>query len=67
MNSNEEQLIRAVSYGNLDYVRSLLPRKVNPNIADIDGRTPLFIASSEGRVKIVQELLLNKADPNIPR
>ena len=34
---------------------------------EIDGVTPLFIASNQGRTQVVETLLFAGADPNIPK
>ena len=43
----------------------MLDQKANPNIK-IDNQTPLFIASQEGELNLVEILLNAKANPNIP-
>ncbi|KAH8727039.1 ankyrin repeat protein, partial [Phaeosphaeriaceae sp. PMI808] len=48
--------------GYLGSLRSLLESKIDINIKDIRGRTPLHTAILSGEVKIAEELMLRKAD-----
>ncbi|CAK4343564.1 unnamed protein product [Aphanomyces euteiches] len=47
----------AAGTGNTDLVRKILAEGANVNVADYDQRTPLHIAASDGRVKVVEMLL----------
>jgi ankyrin repeat protein len=60
-------LINNVSEGNLNQVRSLLRAGANVNTRrDTDGVTALFIASQNGHVEVVRELLQhNRLDVNL--
>ena len=62
MTDNEVRLFFAVQYGDLKTIRVLQALKVSLTIKDIDNRTPLHVAASEGYLNIVQYLLLQKAD-----
>jgi len=50
-------------YGPLDCVKKLLER-VDPNVKDVFGRTPLHLAVMVGRRDVVELLLSRGADPN---
>jgi len=39
---------------------------LDPNAKNVDGRTPLFVASASSNAKMVDVLLTHRADPNIP-
>ena len=58
MTDNEVRLFFAVQYGDLKTIRVLQALKVSLTIKDIDNRTPLHVAASEGYLNIVQYLLL---------
>ena len=45
-------------------VRTLLAANADVNAKDLDGRTPLIVASQEGYVEVVRTLLAAKADVN---
>ena len=63
----ETALFYASFVGNTKAVKILLPL-VSPDIImmqDYSGRTPLWIASHQGHIRVVQQLLRAKADPNI--
>jgi|SRR3990167_814080 len=64
-------LFEASENGNLDRVRELLTGvdgtvRVDPNIEDEYGQTPLLSASACNCLEVVKELLREGADPNIP-
>ena len=61
---NAALFIALVSSNSLQ-LRRLLKQKADPNIT-IDNATPLFIASQEGELNLVDILLKANADPNIP-
>jgi ankyrin repeat protein len=56
-------LFDAVWYGDAELVGAIL-RRVDPNVRDAYGRTPLHIAALRGFVEIVRLLLQHGADPN---
>ena len=64
----ETALFWASCVGNTKALKALLPL-VSPDIIIIqnhNGYTPLWIASIEGHIGVVVQLLKTKADPNIP-
>jgi ankyrin repeat protein len=64
--TRSKELLRAVQKAALADVRELLKAGVDPNLKeDRDGRTLLMLASLEGRLEIVSELLRSRADPNL--
>jgi ankyrin repeat protein len=54
----------AARVGYVEKVKALLENGVNVDTKDDDGWTPLSVAIREYRVKVVELLLANKADPN---
>ena len=52
--------------GHSNVVEALLQAKADPNISMNDGKTPLYFASLNGNLPIVEQLLLMKAKPNTP-
>ena len=59
-----KQLIHCRS--NADVATVLLQDGANPNLADLEGRTPLIIAASKGKTSTVQVLVDDqKTDLNI--
>ena len=61
MNRN---LFNAAKNGDLEAVKLLLDRGIDPNLEDRRGWTALMIGSQNRRLKIVKELLNRGADPN---
>jgi len=55
----------AAIYDRTDFVALLINQGVDCNLADEGDETPLIVASSYGRVKIVQQLLEAGANPHI--
>jgi len=64
---NESPLSVASYFGQTNVVQFLLSKRVSLNHKDIDGCTPLFLASSEGHVGVISLLLKAKADPLVCR
>ena len=64
MTDNQVRMFYAVYYGDLNTIRVLQALKVSVLISDLDNRTPLHIAASEGNLNIVQYLLFQKSDVN---
>ena len=65
MNKKEKRLISAVLDENINQVEKLIRKKVNINVIDEEGRTPLMRASWRGFVKIVNILVEAGAEVNI--
>lgn len=61
----ERSLLRAVSTGNLEKVKSLLAAGVDVNARDKDGNTVLMWAASDGYAGIVKLFLDQGADVNV--
>lgn len=62
---NEERLSQveaAVVAGDLEAIRTLIDRGLDPNITSYDGLTPLHLAAAEGSVQIINLLLGLDAD-----
>jgi len=57
-------LVDAVRRGDVQEVARLLAAGANPNVKDLDGRTPLHIAAEQSRADLVELLLRHGADPN---
>uniref|UniRef100_A0A8B9SWK9 Inversin n=1 Tax=Anas platyrhynchos TaxID=8839 RepID=A0A8B9SWK9_ANAPL len=51
--------------GNADVCQILIENKINPNVQDYAGRTPLQCAAYGGYINCMVVLLENNADPNI--
>ena len=51
------KLFTAAANGDLDTIKACIEAGISPNIADYDHRTPLHIASSEGRLNAINYLL----------
>jgi len=62
--NNESLWKSACRYGNLKKVKILLENGVDVNKYTSDGKTPLILASENGRPEIVKILLKNGADIN---
>ena len=54
----------AASRGDCDQLRRLIDSRVDPNVADYDGRTALSLAASEGHLECIEYLLSRFADIN---
>jgi len=64
--SNEDPLLDiAAAYGDRDFAEVLLANKVDINVKDNKGLTPLHWAAAQGHNDVVALLLANKADVNI--
>ncbi|XP_078036050.1 transient receptor potential channel pyrexia [Augochlora pura] len=50
--------------GNVELVKALLDKNVNPSTRDCDGRTPLHLSACAASVKILEELLKYGANPD---
>ncbi|MCW3051269.1 MAG: Ankyrin, partial [Chthonomonadales bacterium] len=59
-----KSLLAAAQEDDLDGVRKLLAKGVNPNAADKFGYTPLMLAALRGELEIVRALLLHGAKPD---
>ena len=55
----------AAKRNTVDILKILLSSGGNPNLADMGGRTPLFLASKLGCLASVKMLLAHGAKPNI--
>jgi ankyrin repeat protein len=55
----------AAYWGNIDVVKLLLERNVDPNIKNKFGRTPLHMAAFWGHDDVVKLLLVRGADPTV--
>ena len=60
-----ERLYNAVRESNLENVKNLLDSGVNPNIENMEGKTPLYWAAYTKNDKILKLLLAKGAEPNI--
>ncbi|XP_034936938.1 uncharacterized protein [Chelonus insularis] len=60
----ETCLLVACWLGQYEVVKLLLERGTNISARDGSGRTPLHLAASAGRMKIIEELLKHGANPN---
>lgn len=58
------ELIWAASLGDISFIRRALARGLRLDIGDYDHRTPLHLASAEGRSQIVSYLIAHGVDPN---
>jgi len=59
-------LAHAAKYGTVEMIKVLLDAKIDPNPKDLDGRTPLFLATKARRLSIVKTLLgRDDVDPEI--
>jgi hypothetical protein len=59
------RLHASVHFGVVEYVEATLQQKPDVNARGRDGRTPLHLASAEGKQAIVKILLQAQANPNI--
>ena len=50
---------------NVEFLKSCLARRVNPNIQSYDGLTPVHIAASWGLSETLELLLLHGGDPDV--
>jgi len=57
-------LVDAVRRGDVQEVARLLAAGANPNVKDLDGKTPLHIAAEQCNADIAELLLKHGADPN---
>ena len=55
--TQELDLIKASGDGDIEKIKKLLEKGVDPNVQDLPGNTPLIAASKNGHVKVVRELL----------
>jgi len=64
-NTSKEQndLIYASYLGNLQHVKDLLHKNIDPDTENKFHITPLYTASEQGHLKVVEELLKAGADP----
>ncbi|KAK9294743.1 hypothetical protein QLX08_010729 [Tetragonisca angustula] len=61
----EHRMRMAAATNNTIMMRDLLNSGVSPNCCDVQGRTPLHLASCRGYTEMVRLLLQHGADPNI--
>ncbi|KAF3422019.1 hypothetical protein E2986_09298 [Frieseomelitta varia] len=61
----EHRMRMAAATNNTIMMRDLLNSGVSPNCCDVQGRTPLHLASCRGYTEMVHLLLQHGADPNI--
>ena len=54
----------AASRGDVEQLRRLIESRVNPNVADYDGRTAMSLAASEGHINCIEYLLSQFAEVN---
>ena len=64
-NNNQQQLIQAAKYGNIEEVKKLLTHGTNINAKDKNGDTALILATYEGNLEVVKLLVDHGADVNI--
>lgn len=65
-NSDWNLLLWASYLGKEDVIEILLDNNADPNIRDIDGRTPLMVATSNAKINVIKLLFNNpKTDVNI--
>jgi uncharacterized protein len=57
-------LMVAAERGRLDFVKSLLDHKADPNVAGRDGSTALMLAAENNQPEILKLLISRGADPN---
>ena len=62
--AGQSALVTAIAAG-IDEVETVLSRKADPDATDDDGFSALALASSEGRIQMVEALLTHHADPNL--
>jgi ankyrin repeat protein len=62
--SLEDELIEAVTRGDLVAIKTVLDKGANVNAKDVEGSTALMVAANEGQVQIVRLLLKKGADVN---
>ena len=65
LNNEEKNLLQKTREGDTACVQYLIDYKVNVNVQDENGMTPLMIACQAGHTDLVEEFLKAKADVNI--
>jgi ankyrin repeat protein len=63
---DEKKLLDFVETEDLEGVKKLIGQGVNINTQDVDGNTPILIASASGNIPIVNALINANADINKP-
>lgn len=57
-------MCEAAASGDEEFLKLLMANDVDPNLGDYDARCPLHIAAAEGQDKVVELLLVSKANVN---
>ena len=65
LSNAEKNLFLKITERNVECVKSLMEEKVNINVQDENGMTPLMIASQNGDLELIEKLVTFGADVNI--